>query len=90
MENPLQILKLKSMPIEDILNGLTEEEKEELRNRLGININIFLCGSVAVNSGISIQVNDPDSVKTAFEKIPPDSLAKILHAIADVIAKRKV
>lgn len=76
--------------IQDILENLSEAEKKELKDRLGISINIFLCGSAAVNSGVSIQINDPDLAKAAIEKIPPESLAEILKAIADVVVKKEV
>lgn len=68
------------------LNGLSEAEKSKIRSLLGININIFFCGSAAVNNSVSLQVNDRDSLKEALANVPPEVWAEILKIIAQWVS----
>jgi hypothetical protein len=77
--------------IYQMTDQMTGDQKQRLRSALGTQINIFFCGSAAVDSRIGFQINgESEEMRAAIEKVPPEAIADILKAIADMVARRRV
>ena len=92
--HPLEEIEMKYEDVEKLVDELSDEDKQKLSQHLmGGNQSPFavvLGGHNVINNSFALQLNgEADKMAEQFDKVPPETLQKILEAIAIRIGNKK-